>query len=163
MCSETPSVIFLPLLWGTEFHTHSKLHSTLQFHATHCLCPWRACEKTQVSELNSSKCSPKNTSTLNIINSYLFVHLNIEYKLLDHTIAQVVTRWFLNQEPQVQSQGTSRKFPGGRNHTGPTYLRVSLVSPFLNIIPPLLHTYLSPPTEVCDNPDQAAPYHILGL
>jgi hypothetical protein len=35
------------------------------------------------------------------------------------------------------------------------------VSP-ANIIPPLLHIYLSPPHEVCDCSDQAAHYHNLG-
>jgi hypothetical protein len=29
-------------------------------------------------------------------------------------------------------------------------------------IPPLLHTHLSPPHEVCDSPDQAAHYQTLG-
>jgi hypothetical protein len=32
----------------------------------------------------------------------------------------------------------------------------------VNIIPPLLHTHLSPPHEVCDSPDQASHYHTLG-
>jgi hypothetical protein len=31
------------------------------------------------------------------------------------------------------------------------------------IIPPLLHTHLSPLAEVGDSTDQAAHYHILGL
>jgi hypothetical protein len=35
------------------------------------------------------------------------------------------------------------------------------VSP-ANIIPPLLHSHLSPPHEVCDCSDQAAHYHNLG-
>jgi hypothetical protein len=30
------------------------------------------------------------------------------------------------------------------------------------IIPPLLHTHLSPPQEECDSPDQATHYHTLG-
>jgi hypothetical protein len=33
----------------------------------------------------------------------------------------------------------------------------------LIIILPLLHTHLSPPSEVCDSPDHAAHYHILAL
>jgi hypothetical protein len=33
--------------------------------------------------------------------------------------------------------------------------------PPLIIIPPLLHTHLSPPHEVCDSPDQAEHYHTL--
>jgi hypothetical protein len=32
----------------------------------------------------------------------------------------------------------------------------------VNIIPPLLHTKLSPPHQVCDNADQAVHYHALG-
>jgi hypothetical protein len=32
----------------------------------------------------------------------------------------------------------------------------------LIIVLPFLHTHLSPPHEVCDNPDQAAHYHTLG-
>jgi hypothetical protein len=34
--------------------------------------------------------------------------------------------------------------------------------PLLIIIPPLLHTHLSPPHEVRDSPDQTAHYHTLG-
>jgi hypothetical protein len=40
-------------------------------------------------------------------------------------------------------------------------LRV-LQFPPLIIIPPLLHTHLSPPHAVCDSPDQAAYHHTLG-
>jgi hypothetical protein len=32
----------------------------------------------------------------------------------------------------------------------------------LIIIPPLRHTHLSPSPELCDSPDHAAHYHILG-
>jgi hypothetical protein len=35
--------------------------------------------------------------------------------------------------------------------------------PLLVIIPPLLHTHLSPLPEVFDSPDHAAEYHILSL
>jgi hypothetical protein len=35
--------------------------------------------------------------------------------------------------------------------------------PLLNIIPPLLHTLLSPPPVVCDSPEQAAHYQSVGL
>jgi hypothetical protein len=34
--------------------------------------------------------------------------------------------------------------------------------PLLIIIPPLLHTRLPPPHEVCNSPDQGAHYHTLG-
>jgi hypothetical protein len=33
---------------------------------------------------------------------------------------------------------------------------------FLAIIPPLLHTHLSPPYDVCDIPDQGTHCHTLG-
>jgi hypothetical protein len=35
--------------------------------------------------------------------------------------------------------------------------------PLLVTIPPLFHTHLSPPLEVCDSPKQAAHYHIFRL
>jgi hypothetical protein len=41
------------------------------------------------------------------------------------------------------------------------FLSSASVSP-VNIIPPQLHNHLSPPHEVCDIPDQAAHYNILG-
>jgi hypothetical protein len=44
---------------------------------------------------------------------------------------------------------------------GQVFLRVLQFSP-ANIIPPLIHIHLSPPHEVCKNPDQAAHYHHLG-
>jgi hypothetical protein len=44
---------------------------------------------------------------------------------------------------------------------GQVFLRVFRFSP-VSVIPPLLHTHLSPPREVCDSPDQAARYHTLG-
>jgi hypothetical protein len=44
---------------------------------------------------------------------------------------------------------------------GQVFLRVLRFSP-VNIIPPLLHIYLSPPHEVCDSSDLTAHYHHLG-
>jgi hypothetical protein len=40
---------------------------------------------------------------------------------------------------------------------------VSSMFPQLIIISPLPHSSLSPPPEVCDDPDQAAQYHFLSL
>jgi hypothetical protein len=42
------------------------------------------------------------------------------------------------------------------------FLRFVSGSPLIITIPPLLHTHLSQPHEVCDSPDQAAHYHTLG-
>jgi hypothetical protein len=39
---------------------------------------------------------------------------------------------------------------------------ISLVFLLLFIIPPLLHTHLSPLHEMCNSSDQAAHYHTLG-
>jgi hypothetical protein len=68
--------------------------------------------------------------------------------------------------------GFSPRRPGfapGSIHVGLVVDKVALgrfspstsVSP-ANIIPPLLHSHLSPPHEVCDCSDQAAHYHNLG-
>jgi hypothetical protein len=72
-------------------------------------------------------------------------------------------RWLFTAETRVQSRVTSSEIHGGRS--GWDYSRfVSQFfgAPLLIIIPPLLHTHLSPPYEVCDSPDQAAHYHTLG-
>jgi hypothetical protein len=76
----------------------------------------------------------------------------------DRAVAQVVRRWLLTSETQVQS----RMIRGRRNNTLVGFLPSSSVFPLLIIIPPLLHTHLSPPHEVCDSPDQEAHYHTLG-
>jgi hypothetical protein len=52
---------------------------------------------------------------------------------------------------------------GGQIGTGALIWLSFFGLPPLILIPPLLHTHLSPPPEVCDSPDQAAHYHILGL
>jgi hypothetical protein len=41
---------------------------------------------------------------------------------------------------------------------GQVFFQLLRFSP-ASIIPPLLHSHLSPPHEVCDSPDQAAHYH----
>jgi hypothetical protein len=54
----------------------------------------------------------------------------------------------------------------GSVHVGVVMDKVELGQVFwfspVSVIPPLLHTHLSPPREVCDSPDQAARYHTLG-
>jgi hypothetical protein len=57
-------------------------------------------------------------------------------------------------EPQIL---TFREIRGGRSCNGAGFTPNSS-----GFIPPLLHTHLSPPHEVCDIPDQAAHYHTLG-
>jgi hypothetical protein len=44
---------------------------------------------------------------------------------------------------------------------GQVFLRALRLSP-VDIIPPLRHSHLSRPHEVCDSADQAAHYHTLG-
>jgi hypothetical protein len=43
------------------------------------------------------------------------------------------------------------------------FLQISSLFLLLIFIPPLFHTHLSLPREVCNSPRQAAYYHILGL
>jgi hypothetical protein len=50
----------------------------------------------------------------------------------------------------------------GQNDTGTVFSPSSSVFTRQYISPPLLHTHLLPPHEVCDSPDQAAQYHTLG-
>jgi hypothetical protein len=69
--------------------------------------------------------------------------------------------------------GLSPRRPGfatGSIHVGFVVDKVALAQVFLrvlqfcpaSIIPPLLHTHMSPPHEVCDSSDQAAYYHHVG-
>jgi hypothetical protein len=69
-------------------------------------------------------------------------------------------------EPRVHFPATSPDISGrytGIRENG--VLQISFVFPLLIIIPPLFltHKRVSPPPEVCDSPDHAAQYHILGL
>jgi hypothetical protein len=47
--------------------------------------------------------------------------------------------------------------------TAPGFSPNLFAFPLLLIIPPLLHTHLSPPVEFCDSYEQAAYYHIVDL
>jgi hypothetical protein len=75
-------------------------------------------------------------------------------------VDQAVRRWLPTSEPLVQSRLTLCEIRGGQNGNGaglhPSFFRFAL----LIAIPPLLHTHLSLPHEVCDSPDHAAHYHI---
>jgi hypothetical protein len=51
----------------------------------------------------------------------------------------------------------------GRSMTGASFPPSLFGFSLLITIPPLLHTHISPPPEVRDDPNQAAHYHILGL
>jgi hypothetical protein len=75
-------------------------------------------------------------------------------------MAQAVSRWLRIAEVRVRARSVRVGFVVDRVAQGQVFLRV-LFSP-VSIIPPLLHTHLSSPLEVCDSPEQAAHYHTLG-
>jgi hypothetical protein len=62
---------------------------------------------------------------------------------------------------RAQSRMTSGEIHGGWSGTGADF-SPSFVFPPLIVIPPLLHTHLSPPHGVCDSHDRAAHYHTIG-
>jgi hypothetical protein len=80
---------------------------------------------------------------------------------IGRAIAQVTSCRLLSAHTRLQPQLTSSDIRGGRHGTEAGFLRVLWFPPLI-IIPPLLHTHLSPPHEMCDSPDQAAHYHTLG-
>jgi len=53
--------------------------------------------------------------------------------------------------------------PSGRSGTEGGFSLKCVRFPLLIIIPPLLHTHLSPPSALRSNPDQTAHYHIFRL
>jgi hypothetical protein len=71
---------------------------------------------------------------------------------------------FLTAQTRFRTRVTSREIHCGRNGIGVGISRIFLGFPPLIIITPLLHNpFIAPPPEVCDSPDHAAQYHILGL
>jgi hypothetical protein len=81
---------------------------------------------------------------------------------LRRVMAQVVSRRPLAAEAWARTRVNPYGICGGQSGTGTGLSPSCSVFPCQYITPPLLHTYLSPPHEVCDSPDQAAIYHTLG-
>jgi branched-subunit amino acid transport protein len=71
-------------------------------------------------------------------------------------MAQAVNRWPLTAETRVHVG-----FVVDKVALGQVFLRVLPFSP-ASIIPPLFHSHLSPPHEVCDSSNLAAHYRHLG-
>jgi hypothetical protein len=72
--------------------------------------------------------------------------------------------WFklpLTAEARVRVRVNACVSFGGQSGTGTGFSPSFSVFP-ASMIPPLLHTHLSPPHEVCNRSDQAAHYHTLG-
>jgi hypothetical protein len=78
-------------------------------------------------------------------------------KCVRATCRAVAQAGFSPQEPRVKSQVTSCEFRSGRSDNL-SWFGFAL----LTMIPLLLHIHLSPSSEVCDSPDQAANYPFLG-
>jgi hypothetical protein len=76
-------------------------------------------------------------------------------------MAQAVNCWPVTAEALVRTRVTPCEICGGQSGTGTGFSHISAVCP-VSIIPPLLHTHLSPPHAVCDSSDQTAHYHALG-
>ena len=70
---------------------------------------------------------------------------------------------FTPTENGVQSQVTDCEIRGGRSGTADGFSLKCLRFPLLIIIPPILHTHLSPPSALRASPDQTAHYHIFCL
>jgi hypothetical protein len=98
----------------------------------------------------------ENSKTISCKDSenYIIKLLSLQWR--GWATAQVVRRSLLTPEDRVQSRVNSCEI-----HGGPSWFLSQFPLPI--ITPPLLHTHLSPPPVVCNSPDQAAHYHILGL
>jgi hypothetical protein len=69
-------------------------------------------------------------------------------RLTGCVIAKSVRHWLLTTRPRVRSLVSACEIHGGRNVTGANIISPSLFAfSLLNIIPPLLHTHLSPPSN----------------
>jgi hypothetical protein len=75
----------------------------------------------------------------------------------------VVVHWILTVEPGIDSRLNSSEIHGELCGTTAGFSVCFFGFPSLIMIPPLLHICLLLPLEVCDSPDQAAHYHILGF
>jgi hypothetical protein len=100
--------------------------------------------------------------TLKLYDFFLEVIWVSIFSYSGHAMAQAVSRWPLTMEARVHTWVSPCGICGWQSGTGTGFsLRVIRFSP-VNINPPLLHTHLSPPHQVCDSPDQAAHYHTLS-
>jgi hypothetical protein len=69
-----------------------------------------------------------------------------------YAVFRAVRSFVLTLQIRVQSQLTTCEIHGGRSGTGADF-RLSSIEFLL----------LTLPSELCDSPEQAAPYHICGL
>jgi hypothetical protein len=76
-------------------------------------------------------------------------------------MAQAVSLWPVTAEALVRVRVNPWEICGRQSGIGTGFSSSASVFP-VSIIPPLLHSHLSPPCEVCDGSDQAAHYHSLG-
>jgi hypothetical protein len=94
-------------------------------------------------------------------NAFLSVHNIVIITIVlnreaDRAIAEVAIRWFLTAKTRVHTRMTWREFRGGRRGNGAQIFRRVWGFSVANHNPPLLHTHLSPPHEVCHSPDHAS-------